>query len=398
MVLIERTITLHTDSSTPLPPTLVLTGAQATGKTSLAQFLFPAYRHISLSLPSEAARATLDPAAFLARFPAPIVIDDIHLAPRLLHHIARDVADRPCPPCSYVLVGSKPMALAAAADEAFAGDASRCRVIHLDGLSHREASAGWPDLSLAGRLFRGGFPALYADSQVDVGDFMRSLVAEHLAYELPLQIRVDSVHDYERFLRALAQRSGRLLNKADLAREIGIAGSTAAIWLDTLVEAGIVALVRPWKPAQQKPLVKAPKVYFRDSGLCAWLLGIRDEQDLADSPHAPMLWETSVYGELRRLLAGSSPQAEVVFWRDRTKGVDFLLPSPKGLVLIDALWSEFPSSASTAKLLRIREAIGADAVARIAIICRTPHRQTLRDPAGPAVETLGLDDLSSLLG
>jgi predicted AAA+ superfamily ATPase len=288
--------------------------------------------------------------------------------------------------------------MAAAADEAFAGDASLARVVHVDGLSHAEVSAARPTMSIASRLLRGGFPALYTDTACEIQPFMRSLIAEHLAYELPLQLRVDSVHDYERFLRGLTQRSGRLLNKAELAREIGIAGSTAAIWLDTFVDAGIISLVRPWRPPQGRPIVKSPKVYFRDTGLCASLLGIHDEQALSESPHAPMLWETSVYGELRRLLAEVAPQAEVSFWRDRTKGVDFLLPSPRGLILVDASWSEFPSSAAIARLLRIRDAIGAEAIARIAVICRTPDSQTFREPGGPAVETLGLDDLPGLLG
>jgi len=382
---------------TQLPTLLALSGPRATGKSHLAQTLFPSHRHVTLALPTEAARALLDPAAFLASLPPPVVIDDVHLAPRLIHHLAREIAARPCPPAGYVLVGSRPRTLAAAVDEAFAGDPGRCRLIELDGLSQAEAAAARPDLSLAGRLLRGGFPALYADPAADVREFMRSLVAEHLAHELPLQLRVDSVHDYERFVRAVAQRAGRLLNKAELAREIGIAGSTAAIWLDSLVDSGVVSLVRPWKPPQARPPVKAPKVYFRDTGLCAWLVGIRHEQDLADSPHAAMLWETCVFNELRRLLAAAAPGAALAFWRDRTKGADFLVPTPRGLVVADASWSEFPASAAVARLLRIRDLIGAAAVAKLAVVCRTPHRQSLREPGGPAVETVGLDDLPSLL-
>jgi len=394
---IARAVASLFGSPTQLPPALILNGPRATGKTHLAQILFPAHRHTSLALPSEATRALLDPAAFLASLSPPVVIDDVHLAPRLIHHLAREIASRPTPPAHYVLVGSRPITLAAAAIAAFADDPTRCRVLQLTGLSHAEVSAARPDLSLAGRLLRGGFPAVYADPAADVTEFMRQLIAEHLAHELPLQLRVDSVHDYERFTRALAQRSGRPLNKAELAREIGIAGSTAAIWLDTLVDAGVVSLVRPWQPPQGKPPAKAPKAYFLDTGLCAALLGIRDEQDLADSPHAAMLWETCVHGELRRLLAAAAPQAELAFWRDRTKEADFLLPTRHGLVLVDASWSEFPSSAAIFRLTRIRDTIGADEVAAVAIVCRTPHNQSLREPAGPAVETIGLDDLPGLL-
>ena len=392
---IERNVAPTELTSTQAQPLLVIHGPRGVGKTRLSQVLFPTHRRASLSLPTEASRAQLDPAAFLAGIPPPVVIDDVHLAPRLVHHVAREIRARPCPPAGYVLIGSRPLTLAAAAIEAWEqGDAS----LRVDGLSHAEISAARPDLSIEQRLLRGGFPAVYADPQADVGEFMRTLVAEHLARELPLQLRVDSVHDFERFLRAAACRTGRLLNKAELAREVGIAGSTAAIWLDTLADAGVITLVRPWQPPQGKPLVKSPKLFFLDTGLCAALLGIRDEQALAASPHAAALWETAVHAELRRLLAAIAPRAELAFWRDRTKEVDFLLPTRRGLALIDASWSEFTPPATTARLLRIRDLIGAGQVTTLAVVCRSPHGQSLRQPAGPDVETVGLDDLPGLLG
>jgi predicted AAA+ superfamily ATPase len=226
---------------------------------------------------------------------------------------------------------------------------------------------------------------------------MRDLVADHLARGLPGQLRVDSPHDFERFLRATALRTGRLLNKAELAREVGIAGSTAAIWLDTLVDAGIVSLLPPARPAQGRGLVRAPKLYFLDTGLCCHLLGIRSADELVASPHAPAVWETCVHGEVRRQAALTSPAAEPAFWRDRTKEADFVIPTPRGLVILDAAWSEFPATADIRRLLRIREAIGPEKVAATAIVCRTPTRQTLREPSGPVVETIGIDDIPALL-
>ncbi|NCA11633.1 ATP-binding protein [bacterium] len=373
---------------------LVITGPRATGKTLFAHATFPTHRRVTLALPSEASRALLDPAAFLAAHPPPVVIDDVHLAPRLLHHVSREISSRPMPEASFVLVGTRPLLLEATAREAFGDDTC---LVRLDGLSHAESVSARPTMPLVERLLRGGFPALHADPTRDVDEFMRSLVADHLARELPGQLRVDSVHAFEQFLRAAALRSGRLLNKADLAREVGIVGSTAAIWLDTLVEAGIIALVRPWRPAQGRPLVKAPKLYFLDTGLCAHLLGIRSADELATSPRAAALWETYVHGEVCRLAAAAAPPVELVFWRDRTKEADFVVPTPRGLAILDAAWSEFPAAVDIRRLLRIREEIGGDTIAFTAIVCRTPTSQTLRESAGPAVETVGLDDLPELL-
>ena len=395
MVSIERNVFSSSTVAREPPPALVLTGPRATGKTHLAHLSFPAHRHISLALPSEADRAQRDPAAFLAAAPAPVVIDDVHLAPRLLHHVRRELDARPHGPASFVLVGSRPGLLTATALAAF--DDAAC-VVEVGGLSHAETVAARPAMPLTERLLRGGFPALYADADREPGDYLRTLVADHLHRELPGQLRVDDVHAFECFLRATALRTGRLLNKAELAREVGIVGSTAAIWLDTLVEAGVVALVRPRPPLRGKPLVKAPKLYFLDTGLCSHLLGIRTADELAASPHVNALWETFVHAEVRRLAAAVAPAVEPVFWRDRTKEVDFVVPTPRGPALLDASWSEFPSTADVRRLLRIREEIGTPDVAHVAVVCRTPDRQALRDPGGPAVETVGLEDLPALLG
>ncbi|MDA0255600.1 MAG: DUF4143 domain-containing protein [Planctomycetota bacterium] len=398
VVFIERNCCLNVGGPTPLPPLLAITGPRACGKTFLAQILFPSHRHIALALPSEATRARLDPAAFLASQPAPVVIDDVHLEPRLIHHLANEVARRPCPPAGYVVVGSRPATIEAAFAAALHDRSEQGRLIRIEGLSHAETTAARPELTIADRLLRGGFPAIYADRSSEPWEFMRSLVADHLARELPRQLRVDSPNDFERFLRSVALRTGQVLNKAALAREIGIAGSTAAIWLDTLIDAGVVTLLWPWKPSQGRPLVRSPKVYFADTGLCCHLLGIRTAAELTDSPHAAALWETAVHSELRRLLAAASPAAELIFWRDRTKEADFLVPTSRGLVIIDVAWTEFPPVVTTKRLLRIRSLIGEEAVASLAVACRTPTGQGLREPAGPSVETVGLDDLPGLIG
>lgn len=387
-VWIARHVTYLTTSRNANPPIHVFTGPKATGKTLLAQHLHPTHRLVTLSLPSESALAERDPTAFFSRHPPPVVIDDVHRALGLIRHVVASLPPT-APAASCVLVGGRPEAVEAAVADACGDHAALMRV---PGLSHAEASDACPGMSIFARLLRGGFPALYAAPDRDPADYLRAIVADHLERELPAQLRVDSVGDFERFLRATARRTASVLNKAALAREIGIAGSTAAVWLDTLAEAGIVALVHPWRPASGRPLVKAPKLYFLDTGLCAHLLGLRTEADLAASPLAPALWESYVHAEIRRLAADGEP----VFWRDRVKEADFLVPTPRGLVVCDASWSEYPAAADLRRISRIRETLGAAVVAS-AIVCRAPHRHALREPSGPAVETVGLDDLPALV-
>jgi hypothetical protein len=123
-------------------------------------------------------------------------------------------------------------------------------------------------------------------------------VATYLERDLRSQLQVSSLHDFERFVRAVALRSAQLLNRSELARDVGVSGSTAGVWL-SLLERG---------------------------GLMAWLLGIGSEEDLLRSPLLGAVWETQVVGELRRLLAAGGDPARLHFWRDRSREVDVVLP------------------------------------------------------------------------
>ncbi len=112
----------------------------------------------------------------------------------------------------------------------------------------------------------------------------RSYVATYLERDLRSQLQVGSLRDFERFLRACALRTAQLLNKADLARDVGISPSTAGQWLSVLERSGVVVMLEPWFSNCTKVLVKTPKLHFQDTGLCGFLMGVSSAKDLVNSP------------------------------------------------------------------------------------------------------------------
>ena len=130
--------------------------------------------------------------------------------------------------------------------------------------------------------------------EIDAVAYYNSYLATYLERDVRSLANVGSLRDFERFLRACALRSANLLNKADLARDIGIAPSTANQWLSMLEASGQVVLLEPWFSNRTKSLVKSPKLYLADTGLLCALLNIRSEEALADSPWAGAVWETFV--------------------------------------------------------------------------------------------------------
>jgi predicted AAA+ superfamily ATPase len=386
---IERLIEPRITALAATRPAVVITGGRQTGKTSLARRLFPEHTYVSLDLPSVAALAEHDPAEFLAAHPPPVVIDEVQYAPGLFRHLKRAIDGRRGEPGRFILTGSQPFTLMQGVAESLAG---RAAVVEVEGLTWAEIQSVHPGMPPAEMLLRGGFPELHANPAIDTAEFMRSYVATYLERDLRSQLRVGSLRDFERFVRAAALRSAQLLNKAELARDVGLSGSTAGEWLALLERGGVVTLLEPWFSNRGKSLVKTPKLYFHDCGLAAYLMGIGAAGELSASPLVGALWETFVCGELRQALARAGSARQLHFWRDRTKEADFLIQAGGRFALADAKWTELPTPADASRLIRIRDELPPGRVDRIAVICRTEQRHPLVPAATPPVAALGPGD------
>jgi len=366
-------------------PVVVVTGARQTGKTSLVRRQFPRLHYVSLDLPSEAYQAESSPSAFLSRHPAPLIIDEIQYAPALLRHLKRMVDENRDEAGQYILTGSQPFELMTGISESLAG---RAALMQLGGLSFKELKAVNPAWSVDSYLIRGSYPELYEKPKLEAGSFYQSYVATYLERDLRSQLRVGSLRDFERFLRACALRTSQVLNKAELARDVGISPSTAGEWLSVLERSGIVAFLEPWFSNATKSLVKSPKLHFLDTGLCAFLTGMTTLEDLYDSPLGGALWETAVFCELRRLQPFSGGW-QMFYWRDRTKEADFLLHKAGRFRVADAKWTEHPRKPG--KLGKVRAELSGNP--SCALFCRTEAAYKVTD----GMEALPLEEAPTFL-
>ncbi len=363
-------------------PVVVVTGARQTGKTTLVKRLFPRYSYVSLDLPSEAAQAETEPRAFLARHPAPVIVDEIQYAPGLLRFLKLDVDAHREENGRYILTGSQPFELMAGVSESLAGRAS---VLTLGGLTYGEIRGARPDFRVEDFVLRGGYPELYEKPDLDARDYFQSYVATYLERDLRNQLRVGSLRDFERFLRVAALRTAQLVNRADMARDVGISGSTAGEWLSLLERSGVLRLLEPWFSRRTKALIKTPKLHLMDCGLAAHLVGMFSPGDLFESPLSGALWESAVHQEIAGTLAVTG-NWQLAFWRDRTKEADFLFHRAGRFLLADAKWSEAPRDPG--KLARVLEEMPAKT--RGALICRTANAFGM----GHRIEALPLGDLA----
>lgn len=349
---------------------IVLTGARQTGKTSTFRRLFPDYSFVSLDLPTEAEQAEKEPRSFLQRYPPPVIIDEVQYAPGLFRHLKVGVDAHRARNGQFLLTGSQKFTLMKNVSESLAG---RADIVELETLSLAEIQASLPETTLKTAIVRGGFPELYANPDIDLVAFYNSYLATYLERDIRLLTNVGSLRDFERFVRACAFRSANLLNKADLARDVGIAPSTANHWLSMLEASGQVVLLAPWFSIRTRSIVKSPKLYFADTGLLCALLNVRSEEALLQSPAAGAIWETFVFAQLRARERKAGRVGSLFFWRDRTREVDFLVDAGGRLELFEAKWTELPDIGDTVNLDFMRNVVGKSRVTGGAVVARTPN-------------------------
>lgn len=304
-----------------------------------------------------------------------MVVDEVQYAPGLFRHLKAAIdADRH-KNGRFILTGSQKFSLMQGVSESLAG---RAEIVELEGLTYRELQSSGISPMPEAIAVRGSMPELWANPELDATGFYRSYVATYLERDLRSLLDVGSLRDFERFLRACALRSAQVLNKAELARDVGISPSTAGVWLSALEASNQVHLLEPWFNNRTKTLMKSPKLYLSDSGLHAFLIGIRTVEDMLESPMAGALWETFVCGELRKKLRWEN-RGELFYWRDRSKEADFLLHKAGRFELMDAKLSEHPERKDAERLSRVAAELPPGTVKRQALICRARNSYPIRE-------------------
>jgi predicted AAA+ superfamily ATPase len=353
-------------------PAIVLTGARQTGKTTILRSLFPNHTYVSLDLPADAALAEDDPGNFLRRFPPPLIIDEVQYAPKLFRHLKVAIDLDREKNGLFILTGSQKFTLMKEVSDSLAG---RAAVLELEGLSQSELGDTFWDVlknkGVTNVLCRGFMPQLWKDLTIDPIDFFRSYMATYIERDVRQLLNIVSVRDFDRFMRACAVRSGQLLNKTDVSKDVGISAKTVNEWLSILEASNQITLLEPYYTNLGKRLVKSPKIFFNDVGMLCFLLGLTPST-LAESYVVGSVWETFLYGEIRKIMRVKHPEGSIWFYRDQSHEVDFVIEKGRVVTLLDGKWKEYPEAKDFNTMLKVKKFFPRVAENTM-ILCRTPH-------------------------
>lgn len=311
---------------------VALTGPRQSGKTTLARYYFQDKRYVSLENPDEQAFALNDPRGFLKQFPDGAILDEVQRVPHLFSYI-QQIVDEDSRKALFVLSGSNNFLLQQSITQSLAG---RVGYLELLPFCYDEITS-IPDsnYSTDDFLFLGGYPSIIYE-QANPQLWFSAYVRTYIERDVRQLKNIKDLAQFQRFLYLCAGRIGQQINFSQLGNEIGADHNTVSSWLSILQASYVIHLVQPYYQNFNKRIVKTPKLYFYDTGLACFLLGIRQAGDLTYHAYRGALFENLVINELLKNRFNRSQLSNLYYFRDSTGNeVDVIIDEGSTLKAIE---------------------------------------------------------------
>lgn len=393
----ERTLKQPLSRAAKAFKVILLTGMRQVGKTTLLKSLAtPERRYVSLDNHDDLRLAREDPKMFFQLHRPPLIIDEVQYAPELFPCIKMLVDDSDERGRIW-MTGSQQFSMMKNVTESLAG---RVAIFDLMGLSIDErrgngakqtpfvpAPIFQTDKSPADAntifewIWRGAFPDALLESPEHWGTFYESYLRSYIERDLRQLTQIGDELAFLRFLRIIAARTAQELNIADIARDAEISHVTAKKWLSILVASNIVILLQPYFKNISKRLAKSPKIYFADTGLCAYLTSWLTPQTLASGAMSGAFFETFVVTEIYKSHLHNGLHPPMYFLRDSNQvEIDLLIERDGKLHPIEIKKTANPTPAMCKNFEKFRAA-GIDNLGYGAVVCMTDAIRPLNENA-----------------
>ncbi|MDO9513335.1 MAG: ATP-binding protein [Elusimicrobiota bacterium] len=294
-------------------PVVTLTGPRQSGKTTLCKIAFPQKQYISMENLDIRRFAQNDPNAFLKQFPHGAVLDEIQRAPDLLSYIQTIVDEKKHAEGMFILTGSRQFELMSSINQSLAG---RTAITRLLPFSFSEIYSEKKKLPPLGTILYTGFYPRIFDKKLNPTETLSFYTTTYLERDVREVLNIKDLSKFELFLKLCASQTGQILNLSNLGNACGVNHNTAKNWLSVLEASYIIFLLKPYHKNFKKRLIKSPKLYFIDTGLAAFLLGIQNPEHLDTHPLKGALFETFIVSEFLKARFNKVKTNNIYYFRD----------------------------------------------------------------------------------
>jgi len=311
-------------------PVVTLIGPRQSGKTTLVRHLFPDLPYYSFENPDVRMLVQQDPRGFLLEIPRGAILDEIQHVPELPSYL-QQVADEKKGKVKFILTGSSHFMIMEKVTQSLAG---RTAVLKLLPLSFGELGKR-TRIDTDRLLFDGFFPVIWAEKR-DPYKTYRNYYETYLQKDVRRLIHLKDQHLFQKFIGICAGRIGSLFNASAVASEIGVSVPTVKSWLSVLEASFVVFMLQPWHENVTSRLIKTPKLYFCDTGLAAYLLGIEKQEQMKRDPLRGVLFENMVVVELIKRRYNRGADNPLFFYRDNHQNeIDLVVRDGQDVICIE---------------------------------------------------------------
>lgn len=332
--MIERLLSAKIKQAARQFPIVSVMGPRQSGKTTLVRTAFPKADYVSFEDPDVRRSVEQDPRGFLTSFSKMLIVDEVQRIPQVFSYI-QAIVDERGKSGQFVFTGSQNYLLHEKISQSLAG---RVAILKLLPLSFKELANSGTTSTIEQVVQKGFYPALWK-SKMNVPLYYSSYVNTYLERDVRQIQNIGNLTAFQNFLRLCAGRAGQILNLTSLGNDCGISHNTAKAWLSILESSFIVHVLPPYFENYKKRVVKSPKLFFYDTGLLCYLLGIENTKQVQQHYMKGALLENFVFTELIKQSFNQLRFADVYYWRDKTGNeVDFLIPTAgfKNLIEVKA--------------------------------------------------------------
>ena len=311
---------------------LCITGPRQSGKTTLSKLLYPNKAYVNFENPAVQLEAESNPGLFISKYKSGAVFDEVQRIPSLPRYL-QEVLDNNNKRGQFILTGSNNFLLQEQVSQSLAG---RAGYISLLPLSFEELqNAGMAHKEVYPHILTGGYPEIWQEHlKPDIWN--SSYIQTYVQRDVRLLKNITNLAAFNRFVYLCANYAGQILNRKELAKQVGVDTKTILSWLGVLESSYIIFLLQPWYNNLNKRIIKSPKLYFYDTGLLCNLLGIRTQKSLKAYNGYGALFENWVMAEIRKNRYNKGIKGGMYFFRDSAGNeIDLVLEKDSASIAIE---------------------------------------------------------------